>query len=83
MNELYELDNPKYLYLLGIIPVLVLLFLYNLYWQRKKQREFGDPELVRRLTPERSVFKAVVKLIVVLLGLTGIIIALVNPKIGI
>ena len=82
MNELYELDNPKYLYLLAIIPVLVLLFLYNLYWQGKKQREFGDPELVKRLAPERSVFKGVLKLVVVCLGLAGIIIALVNPKIG-
>jgi Ca-activated chloride channel family protein len=82
MDNLYELDDPKYLYLLGIIPVLVLLFLYNLYWQKKKQREFGDPELVKRLTPERSVFKQALKLTIVLLALAGIVIALVNPKIG-
>ncbi|NDJ00010.1 VWA domain-containing protein [Flavobacterium sp. LaA7.5] len=79
---MYELDESKYLYLLGIIPVLVLLFLLNLWWQRKKQREFGNPELVKKLTPERSVFKPALKLIVLLLGLSGIIIALVNPKIG-
>ncbi|MHA3787416.1 VWA domain-containing protein [Flavobacterium hauense] len=79
---MYELDEPKYLYLLGIIPILVLLFLLNLYWQKKKQREFGDPELVKKLTPNRSVFKAVLKLVVLILALSGIIIALVNPKIG-
>ncbi|MNK21341.1 von Willebrand factor type A domain protein [compost metagenome] len=79
---MYELDESKYLYLLGIIPVLVLLFLLNLYWQRKKQREFGDPELVKKLTPERSVFKPALKFTILLLALTGIIIALVNPKIG-
>lgn len=79
---MYELDEPKYLYLLGIIPVLIVLFLLNLYWQMKKQREFGDPELVKRLTPNRSVFKSALKLVVLLLALSGIIIALVNPKIG-
>ena len=77
-----ELDASKYLYLLFIVPVLVLLFLYNLYWKRKKQREFGDLELVKKLSPEKSIFKPVLKLVVMLLALVGIILGLVNPKIG-
>ena len=77
-----ELDEKKYLYLLFILPLLVLLFLYNLYWKRKKQREFGDLEMVKKLSPESSVFKPVLKLGVLLLALTGLILALVNPKIG-
>ena len=77
-----ELDEKKYLYLLLILPLLVLLFLYNLYWKRKKQREFGDLEMVKKLSPESSVFKPALKLAVVLLALIGLILALVNPKIG-
>ncbi|MBP6549525.1 MAG: VWA domain-containing protein [Flavobacterium sp.] len=77
-----ELDESKYLYLLFIVPVLVLLFLYNQYWKRKKQREFGDLELVKKLSPEKSIFKPVLKLVVMLLALVGIILGLVNPKIG-
>ncbi len=77
-----ELDESKYLYLLFIVPVLVLLFLYNLYWKRKKQREFGDLDLVKKLSPEKSIFKPVLKLVVMLLALVGIILGLVNPKIG-
>jgi Ca-activated chloride channel family protein len=77
-----ELDEKKYLYFLFILPILVLIFLYNLYWKRKKQQQFGDFELIKKLSPEKSVFKPILKLIVFLLGLTCIIIALVNPKIG-
>lgn len=77
-----ELDESKYLYLLFIVPILVLLFLYNQYWKRKKQREFGDLDLVKKLSPEKSVFKPVLKLIVILLALVGLIFGLVNPKIG-
>src|SRR6478752_3304515 len=77
-----ELDKKKYLYLLFIIAVLVLIFLVNAYWKRKKQREFGDLFLVKKLSPEKSIFKPIFKLSILLLGLTALIIALVNPKIG-
>ena len=77
-----EIKKKKYLYLLFILPLIVLVFLANLYWKRKKQREFGDLEMVKKLSPESSVFKPVLKLVVLLLAFLGLIIALVNPKIG-
>ena len=77
-----ELDEKKYLYLLIILPILAAIFLYNLYWKRKKQREFGDVELIKQLIPEKSVFKSVLKFVVLMLAFACLIIALVNPKIG-
>ncbi|WPR72389.1 VWA domain-containing protein [Flavobacterium sp. NG2] len=77
-----ELDESKYLYLFILLPLVVLLFLYNMYWKRKKQKEFGDIESINKLSPERSVFKPVLKLIVFLLAMVGLILGLVNPKIG-
>ena len=77
-----ELDESKYLYLLFIVPIVVLLFLYNQYWKRIKQREFGDLDLIQKLSPEKSVFKPIFKLVVMLLALVGLILGLVNPKIG-
>jgi Ca-activated chloride channel family protein len=77
-----ELDERNYLYFLFILPVVVVIFLINLYWKRKKQREFGDLELLKRLSPERSVFKPALKLTVMLLALAALIFGLVNPKIG-
>ncbi|TDE06637.1 VWA domain-containing protein [Flavobacterium hiemivividum] len=77
-----ELDEIKYLYLLFILPFVVVLFLYTSYWKRKKKKEFGDLEMVKKLSPESSLFKPVFKLVVILLALAGMIFGLVNPKIG-
>ncbi|WP_281238484.1 vWA domain-containing protein [Flavobacterium praedii] len=77
-----ELDEQNYLYLLFILPLVVVVFLFNLYWKRKKQREFGDLEIIKRLSPERSIFKPVLKLGVLILALIALIVGLVNPKIG-
>lgn len=79
---MYELDESKYLYLFILLPILVLLFLWNQVWKRKKQKEFGDLELVNKLSPEKSRFKPALKFGVVLLGLAMLILGLVNPKIG-
>jgi Ca-activated chloride channel family protein len=79
---MYELEEKGYLYLLFVIPLLVLLFLYVQYWKRKKQRAFGDLNLIQKLSPEKSVFKPILKITVLLLALTCLIIGLVNPKMG-
>jgi Ca-activated chloride channel homolog len=77
-----ELDEKKYLYLLVLLPLLVVVFFINLYWKRKKQLEFGDLAMVKKLSPESSIFKPILKLIVLLLALAGLVLGLVNPKIG-
>lgn len=79
---MYELDEKKYLTLLFLIPILAIIFLFNLYWKRKKQREFGDLEMIKKLSPDQSTFKTTLKFVVLILVLAAIIIALVNPKIG-
>ena len=79
---MYELDEKGYFYLLLVIPIMMVLFLYLLFWKRKKQREFGDLALIEKLSPEKSSLKAILKFCVVALGLIFLIIALVNPKMG-
>lgn len=79
---MFELESPIYFYLLALLPVIVALFLFNLFWKRKRQAVFADLELFNQLAPERSSFKPALKLGVLLLALACIIIALVNPKMG-
>lgn len=80
---MFELEEKGYLYLLFVVPILVLLFLYIQYWKRKKQVAFGDLDLIKKLSPEKSIFKPVLKFSLVLLGLSFLILALVNPKMGV
>ena len=77
-----QLDEKIFFSLLAVIPVMIILFVGVQYWKRKQQRSFADNSLLKRLAPTRSVFKPVLKLFFVLLGLTSLILALVNPKMG-
>ena len=77
-----QLDEKIFFYLLGIIPIMVLLFIGLQVWKSRQQKNFAESRLLKRLAPARSVFKPTLKLLFVLLGLTSLIIALVNPKMG-
>lgn len=77
-----QFDEKIYFYLLFTIPVLIVLYLFLLIWKKRTQKKFGDSFLLKRLTPTRSYYKGTLKLIFFLLGLSGLIMGLVNPKIG-
>src|SRR5690554_568249 len=77
-----ELEEIKYLNLLFIIPVLVLIFLLYRFWQLKKQKQFAQAGLLAKLSPEKSDFKPVLKLTVLLLVFVALVFALANPRIG-
>jgi Ca-activated chloride channel homolog len=79
---MFELENPKYFYLLLLIPVIVALFVFQLIWKKQKQAAFSDLELFQKLSPEKSTFKPLLKIIILLLALVCVIMALVNPKMG-
>ncbi|WP_034259934.1 VWA domain-containing protein [Altibacter lentus] len=79
---MYQLDASAYFYLLAAIPVVVLLFLLVLLWKRNTQRKFADPTLLQKLSPNKSVFKSVLKVLMVCLALVCLSFALVNPKVG-
>ena len=79
---MYQIEEPKYFYLFIAVAILLLLYLLNWFWKVKKQREFSDVALLNELSPQKSVFKPVLKMIFVLMSLSFLIIAMVNPKMG-
>ncbi len=77
-----QYESPIYFYLLFAIAFFVVLFVGVLIWKKRLQSKFADADLLHRLTPNSSVFKSVLKLIVLCLAIACISMALVNPKIG-
>tara|TARA_R110002020_G_scaffold114593_2_gene263492 strand:- start:114419 stop:115465 length:1047 start_codon:yes stop_codon:yes gene_type:complete len=77
-----QLDEKIYFYLLFLIPVMVVLFVALQIWKKRTRNKFADLPLLKRLAPTRSNFKSTLKLIFLLLGLSCLILGLVNPKIG-
>jgi Ca-activated chloride channel family protein len=79
---MYELDNPYYFYLLLLIPVVLLLYVGYVLWQKRVRKHFGDAALLEKMAPERSATKPVLKLLLWLLILLFLAIGLVNPRVG-
>lgn len=79
---MYVLEEKIYFYLLAIIPVVILLFALLQLWKKRTQKKFADAPLLKRLSPDSSTFKPLLKLITLLLAFTCLSFALVNPKLG-
>ncbi|WP_430928207.1 VWA domain-containing protein [Polaribacter marinivivus] len=79
---MYKLEEPIYFYALAIIPVMIVIFLLVLWWKKRTQKKFADLELLEQLAPNSSVFKSTLKLLILSLGITFLVLALVNPKMG-
>ncbi len=79
---MYQIEEPKYFYLFIAVAILLLFYLLNWFWKVKKQREFADSSLLNELSPQKSIFKPALKMIFVLLSLSFLILAMVNPKMG-
>ncbi len=80
--QLFRFANPDLLYLLLILPVMVLLFIFNEIRKRRAIESLGDSELVNKLLPERSAIRPVVKFIILLAGISSLIVALARPQFG-
>ena len=79
---MYQLEEKIWFWVLAVIPVIVLFFLVLQFWKYRTQRKFADKELLKRLSPNTSFFKSVLKIIVLCLAFASLAIALVNPKVG-
>tara|TARA_B100000809_G_scaffold266892_2_gene332635 strand:- start:8045 stop:9091 length:1047 start_codon:yes stop_codon:yes gene_type:complete len=80
---MYKLEEPLYFYLFAILPLVVVLFIGVLWWKKRTQKKFASQQLLLKIAPNHSTFKSVLKLVFLLLGLSFLILALVNPKMGI
>ncbi len=79
---MFLLEDKTYFWFLLAIPVVVLLFALLVFWQKRTQKKFADKELLRKLSPNRSLGKSILKVVVLSLAIASLGIALVNPQFG-
>lgn len=79
---MFIIEEKDYFWLLLIIPAILLLFAILLFWKKRAQKKFADTALLKKLSPDRSRFKPILKVVILSLGLICFIIGLANPKFG-
>ena len=72
---MFQLEEDIWFWLLFIVLGMLIVFLWVQIWKKKTKREFSDLELLARLSPDQSVFKSVLKFIVLSLSIVCLIIA--------
>ena len=80
---MYKIEEPAYIYFFAIIPVIIVIYLFVSSWKKRTQKKFASPALLEKLAPNTSKFKPLLKLLFLLVGISGLIVALINPKMGI
>ena len=79
---MFRFENPIYLYLLVLIPMLVLLRRVMQKNRKKRLKKFGDLDLLKSLMPDVSNTQRAVKFWLLMAALALIIVMLARPQMG-
>ena len=79
---MFRFAQPVYLYALALIPLLALLHYLTDYRRRRRLREFGDPELLKPLMPDVSLWRRELKFWLLTAALGMMIVCLARPQYG-
>jgi len=77
---MFQFANPYFFYLLLIIPILIAIYIFVFFRQKKKFNEFGNIDTLKQLMPNVSKYRPHVKFCLSLLVLILIIVALARPQ---
>lgn len=77
------LSDPKYLWLLLLVPLLFVVQMLVLRLRRMRIRRFGDEELVKSMMPSYSVAKVWLRLSLFAIAFCFVVLALARPQRGI
>ncbi|HKM95004.1 MAG TPA: VWA domain-containing protein [Prolixibacteraceae bacterium] len=80
--EMFRFANPEFFIALIIVPVLIILYIVFGIKRKKAIREFGNPETLASLMPNKSAARLGWKFTIIILAITLIIIALARPQMG-
>ena len=75
-------ESPQYLWLLAIVIVLALIRYAVYFWQRRKLRKFGDPDLLKELMPDVSRWRPGAKFWLLEAAIALLVVMVARPQMG-
>ncbi|WP_285009086.1 vWA domain-containing protein [Pedobacter faecalis] len=75
-------EHIAFLWGLAAVPVLILIFLFMMRWKRKALDKLGNRDTVRKVIPEVSFSRPVIKFVFFIVAFTALVVALANPQMG-
>ena len=79
---MFRFEDPIYLWLLVLIPILALIRFISYRNQKKRLRKFGEPALLKGLMPDVSRFRPSVKFWILQGALALLVLMLARPQMG-
>ena len=79
---MFRFEDPIYLWLLVLIPILALIRFISYRNQKKRLRKFGEPALLEELMPDVSRFRPSVKFWILQGALALLVLMLARPQMG-
>jgi Ca-activated chloride channel homolog len=80
--NLFRFANPEFLYLLLLLPVILLIWIFNGYRRRKAMARLGETELIKKLMPDLSGIRPSLKIVLQMLVVILMTIILARPQFG-
>lgn len=79
---MFRFEDPAYLYLLILIPVIILIRMMGLRKRRQQLKKFGDPLLLKNLMPDVSRARREVKFWLSVAAIALLVVMLARPQMG-
>lgn len=79
---MFRFENPAFLYLLIIIPVIIVIRLLEMRKRKLKLKKFGDLSLLKLLMPDVSSSRKSLKFWLMIAALALLIVMLARPQMG-
>ena len=79
---MFQLENKYFLYALGLIPVLIVVYWLMNRWRKKVLGVYGDIAIIQQLFPDVSTSKRAWKFILFMIAFSLLILGIVNPQVG-
>ena len=76
----FQYQHPQFYLAFVVVPAIAVLFWFLIKWKKKAAARIGDERLVGELTASHSRFLFFVKFVFILISVSALLMAMINPQ---